>query len=74
MASNHGNLYNELLAMVLGRYRVIHDEVHDMGTGVGGGNRNGNGAGQPAKEERDRGYGERKGPPITGEDIGRGEG
>ena len=28
MASNRGNLYVTLLALVLGRYRVPHDEVN----------------------------------------------
>ena len=28
MASNHGNLYNKLLALVLGHYRVPHAEVN----------------------------------------------
>ena len=31
VASNHGNLYNELLALVLGRYGVPHAEVNDVG-------------------------------------------
>ena len=26
--SNHGNLYNKLLTLVLGRYGVFHDEVN----------------------------------------------
>ena len=28
VASNHGNLYGELLALVFGCYRVPHDEVN----------------------------------------------
>ena len=31
VASNHGNLYNELLALMLGRYGVPHAEVNDVG-------------------------------------------
>ena len=45
MDSNHINLYNKLLALVLGRYRVPHAEVNGteqegegrMGTGTGTG-------------------------------------
>ena len=28
MAINHGNLYNELLALVLGRYGVFHAKIN----------------------------------------------
>ena len=38
MASNHGNLYNEILALLLGHYGAIHAEVNGTGVGVGVGN------------------------------------
>ena len=28
MDSNHGNLYKDILALVLGRYGLFHDEVN----------------------------------------------
>ena len=31
MDINHGNLYNELLALVLGRYALLHANVNGMG-------------------------------------------
>ena len=45
MASNHGNLYNELLALVQGRYRVLHTKANVTGAGVGEGNGTAGGAG-----------------------------
>ena len=30
VASNHGNLYNKLCDLVLGRYGVFHDKVNGM--------------------------------------------
>ena len=53
VASNHSNLYNKILALVLGRYRVIHSEVNGTGTGMGGSNRNA--ADQLAWVEQDSG-------------------
>ena len=38
MASNNNNLYNKLIALVRGCFRVIHAEVNCMITRVGGGN------------------------------------
>ena len=38
VARNHGDLYNKLLAMVQGRYGLIHAEVNSTGVGVGEGN------------------------------------
>ena len=53
MASNRSNLYNKILALVLGRYRVIHSEVNGTGTGMGGSNRNA--SDQLSRVERDSG-------------------
>ena len=38
MASNLGDLYNKLLALVQGNYGLLHDEVNNTGVGVGEGN------------------------------------
>ena len=37
MYSNHGNLYNKLLDLVLGQYGVFHAKVNGTDYGVGGG-------------------------------------
>ena len=41
MGINHGNLFNELLALVWGRCRILQDEVSGAGVGVGDGDRDG---------------------------------
>ena len=46
VARNHCNLYNDLLHLLLGRYRVIHSKVNFTGAGVGLGNGISNGSGQ----------------------------
>ena len=46
MASNHGNIYNELLALVQGRYEVLHVEVNGTGARVGDRNGISSGAGR----------------------------
>ena len=43
MDRNHGNIYNKLLALVLGRYRVFHNNMNDTEYGVGEENEEGNG-------------------------------
>ena len=50
VAINHGNLYNTLLALVQGRYGVLHDEVKGTGAGVGYRNRNVSGARQSGRD------------------------
>ena len=59
MDSNHGNLYNELLVLVLGLYGVIHAEVNILEVGVG--NRRGNGVGRCGQDGKGK----------TGEGRGR---
>ena len=73
MDSNHSKLYNELLALVIGRYEGIHAEVNTTGTGVGMVNGRGKGSGRPAWAERDKGDGEREGPDRAVEGSGRGD-
>ena len=36
VASNHSNLYNELIALVLGRYVIFHTKVNGTEYGFGG--------------------------------------
>ena len=35
MSSNHGNLFNELVILVRGHYRVLHVIMNSTGVGVG---------------------------------------
>ena len=37
MSSNHGNLFNELVILVRGHYRVLHVIMNSTGVGVGDG-------------------------------------
>ena len=50
MAIHHGNLYNKLLSLVLGRYVVIHAKVNRMGVVVVEGNSSRNGAGHSGRD------------------------
>ena len=82
VASNHGNIYTELLALLIGHCGVLHSKVNGTGKGVGMGKRTANrqdgadGKGQ-GRRERGRGHareqaagdGERaeKRPPLVGD-------
>ena len=45
MSSNHGNLFNELVILVQGRYGVLHVTMNSIGLGVVMGDRDGTGSG-----------------------------
>ena len=45
MSSNHGNLFNEIVTLVRGRYRVLHVTMNSTVVGVGDGDRSASGEG-----------------------------
>ena len=62
MDSNHINLYNELIILLLGRYGVFHAEVNGSEWGVGGGGVRGTGKERDDhREQNGTGNGKREG-------------
>ena len=51
MSSNHGNLFNELVILVRGHYRVLHVIMNSTVVGVGDGYGTTSGAGRSGCDE-----------------------